>query len=368
MMMKKPPASPKKPIKDSSKRVSSSIASARKSATPDTQSVTSDDALKQPAAEVESKARVAKSKAKPSTSKSTQDAEAKAPPKASLQIFQIYYEAWQKELLDPQMVPLNNNTPVKSELYEFDVFKKLYETDYVKNLALWGAVSWRFNEKTKLTGKALQEDIIKNPGFDVYFCNPVMEIESLYHNVWMQGEISHPNFLAVALEFFKAAEIPTTELISLESSRNISVANYFIGNQRFWQTYIAWIDKKLSLANKGMAPKIRELMHSKIADDKMLHGGATYVPFIVERLFSVFMHEHQKVLKSHKISLPQSTLDANVHLKLLREMKDTAIATQSKWLAACWVNYRNLYFTQLMGKDWVRENLSRITPKDILFR
>lgn len=283
---------------------------------------------------------------------------------ASIKIFQIYYDAWQKELLDPQMVPLNNNTPVKSELYEFDVFKRLYETDYVKKLTLWGAVSWRFGEKTKLTAQNVLEDIQKNPGFDVYFCNPVMEIESLYHNVWIQGEISHPKFLAVVLEFFKAAQISPSELVTMENSQHISVANYFVGNQRFWDTYLAWIDKKLSLANKNMPAKVRELMHSKVADDKMLHGGATYVPFIVERLFSVFLKEHSKVIKSHKITLPK---DGNVHLKLLREMKDTAIATKSLWLAACWVNYRNLYFTQMMGKDWAKENLPRITPKDILF-
>jgi len=41
--------------------------------------------------------------------------------------------------------------------------------------------------------------------------------------------------------------------------------------------------------------------------------------------------------------LPVREAAFNVHLKLLREMKDIAHSTKSAWLAACWVNYRALY-------------------------
>jgi hypothetical protein len=104
-----------------------------------------------------------------------------------------------------------------------------------------------------------------------------------------------------------------------------------------------------------------------MADDRNLHPGATYVPFIVERLFPVFMRSEGKDLKAYKIALPERERELNVHLKLLREMKDVAHRTQSAWLAACWVNYRNLYLSQTNGKAWCEKYLRNITPTEVRF-
>jgi hypothetical protein len=57
----------------------------------------------------------------------------------------------------------------------------------------------------------------------------------------------------------------------------------------------------------------------------------------------------------------------NVHLRLLREMKDVAHRTRSAWLAACWVNYRNLYFSQSNGKEWCATHLRNVTPTTVRF-
>ena len=118
---------------------------------------------------------------------------------------------------------------------------------------------------------------------------------------------------------------------------------------------------------KKLPPKVRDLLHSKNADQADLHKGATYVPFIVERLFPVFLKVSGKKYKALKIGLPERERELNVHLKLLREMKDVAHQTKSIWLAACWVNYRNLYFTQVNGKEWCGKHLRNITPTEIKF-
>jgi hypothetical protein len=51
----------------------------------------------------------------------------------------------------------------------------------------------------------------------------------------------------------------------------------------------------------------------------------------------------------------------------LREMKDVAHRTQSAWLAACWVNYRNLYLSQTNTKAWCEKYLRVITPTEVRF-
>ena len=285
---------------------------------------------------------------------------------APLRIFQIYYEGWQRELLDPNFIALDNGK-TSSELMEFAVFERLAKSDYVKGAQLWGALSWRFTERTGMSGADWVKAIHDHPGADVYFCDPVPYNEALFHNFWLQGETAHPQFFALCQAVFKAAGLPEEDLTSISPSDQFSASNYFVATPRFWQTYLAWINQVLSAANKKLPPNIRDMMHSKMADDRDLHKGATYVPFIVERLFPVFMKTAGKGLKGFKIPLPERERELNVHLKLLREMKDVAHRTKSAWLAACWVNYRNLYLTQTKGKEWCTKYLRTITPTEIKF-
>lgn len=286
--------------------------------------------------------------------------------KSSLRIFQIYYEAWQRELLDPNFAALDNSKG-RSELLEFAVFDQLATSDYVKGAQLWGALSWRFGEKTGMSGSDWIKNITSNPGADVYFCDPFAYNEALYHNLWLQGETTHPQFLALCQAVFQAAGLPVEDLVSMYPSEQYSAANFFVGNSQFWSAYIPWVKEVLSAANKKLPPKVRDLMHSPQADERDLHKGASYVPFIVERLFPVFMKTAGKHLKGHKIALPERDRELNVHLKLLREMKDVAHRTKSAWLAACWVNYRNLYLTQVNDKAWCTKHLRTITPTNITF-
>lgn len=285
---------------------------------------------------------------------------------SSLRIFQIYYEPWQKELLDPHFVPLDNGKS-RSELLEFSVFDQLLDSKYVEGAALWGALSWRFSEKTGMNGADWIKSIGASPGYDVYYCDPNPQNEALFHNLWMQGETCHPEFLAISRAVFQAADLPVGELIAVLPSDKYSSTNCFVATPQFWAAYLPWVKKVLTLANKKLPPKVRDLLHSAHADDRGLHKGATYVPFIVERLFPVFMNTAGKQLKGFKIALPERERELNVHLKLLREMKDLAHRTKSVWLVACWVNYRNLYLTQSQKKDWCTKYLAALNPTEIKF-
>lgn len=291
---------------------------------------------------------------------------AQAEPASTARIFQIYFEAWQRDLLDPAFVPFDNSG-VRSERLEFDVFERLAATPAVADAPLWGALSWRYTEKTGLAGADLLAAIEAHPGCDVYYCNPHVQNEALYHNMWTQAETAHPRFLEVARAVFAAAGLPATELDAMLPSDRWSAANYFVGTPRFWSLYLPFVRGILAKADKGLAPEMHALLHSTGADDRGLHGGSTYVPFIVERLFPLFLRTAGRKLAAKQVALPRREAELNVHLKLLREMKDVAHRTRSPWLAACWVNYRNLYLTQLHGKAWSQRYLRAVTPTDVRF-
>ena len=283
-----------------------------------------------------------------------------------LRIFQVYYESWQRDLLDPNFSGLDNSKS-SSETKEFSVFEQLLNNEATKNAKLWGALSWRFAEMSGMNGSDLIKSIQSHPGYDVYFCNPYPQNEALFHNGWQQGETAHPQFLAMSKAIFEVTGLPLDELTSISASELFSSTNFMVATPKFWGAYLPWVKSVLSVANKKLPPKVRDLMHSQLADERNLHNGASYVPFIVERLFPVFMKTDGKSLKSYKIPLPERERELNVHLKLLREMKDVAHRTKSAWLGVCWVNYRNLYLTQVNGKEWCKKYLRNITPTDIKF-
>ena len=284
--------------------------------------------------------------------------------KSPLRIFQIYYESWQRDLLDPSFAALDNSG-LKSELEEFLVLERLAKSEHVKGAKLWGALSWRFTERTGMKSTDWVAAIQADRGKDVYFCDPAPVNEALYHNLWLQGEIAHPHFLEVCIAFFKATKLPLETLSAIVPGEQYATANYFVGTPRFWELYLPWVTELFKVANKNMPPKERDLMHAKAAEGP--HKGMSLMPFILERLFPIFMKTAGKDLSYKKIALPALDAQLNVHLRLLREAKNLAHSSKSAWLAALWVNYRNLYFIQTNGKDWCAKNLRRITPLDIKF-
>ena len=281
-------------------------------------------------------------------------------------IFQIYYQDWQRELCDPRFVPLDNRGPA-DEYLEFGLFERLAASQHVRGASLWGALSWRFTEKTALAGDDLFDTIAANPGHDVYFCNPHPQHEGAYHNLWRHGETAHPRFVELARAFLIAADLPGEEVDLIEPSDHYSTANYFVATPAFWAAYLPFVRGAIRRADANLSPEDKAALHSIAADDRMVHKGCTYMPFIVERLFPLFMRTAGRRLKGFKVPLAIPEDDLNVHQRMLREMKDAAWKARSPWLAACWVNYRSLYLQQQHGPAWARRYLRAVTPGDIRF-
>jgi hypothetical protein len=283
-----------------------------------------------------------------------------------LRIFQIHYQPEQVAQLDPAFEAYDN-TDDASPLLEFNVFRKLHQSELVKGAELWGALSWKFTQKTGLSGADLRGIIASKPGHDVYYCNPYPELEAQYHNLWLQGETAHPNFLVLCQEFFEVTGIRLDHLKAFVPSNLFTASNYFIASPRFWAAYMNFVDDAIAKAESRMSKTARAMIYSSAADRIGVHAGASYLPFIVERLFAVFLAEHEKEFSAYKFALPAKEEGLNVHLKLLRQMKDLSVKNKSLWMATCWVNYRNLYMSNSHGSDWCRKYLKNITPTEFKY-
>jgi hypothetical protein len=283
-----------------------------------------------------------------------------------IKVFQIFYLPDQQPHLDPDFTAYDNSGNT-SRLFEFSVFTKLAQSEEVKTAKLWGAMSWKFSKKAGISGRQLKEEIIAHPGYDAYYCNPYPENEALFHNMWLQGELAHPNFMPLCTEIFEVAGLPTALLSSVQPSSDFAAANYFVANQAFWRAYIGFVSRVLISADKNLSPTAKRIFYSSTADKFGAHAEASYIPFLVERLFTVFLRTEGRKFKTFKLPLAGREKKDNVHLRLLTEMKDMACRSKSMWLAACWINYRTLYLSKIYGESWTKNHLKKVTPTSITF-
>jgi hypothetical protein len=283
-----------------------------------------------------------------------------------VRVFQIHYHPDQISHLDPAFIPYDN-TGDSSPLLEFNVFRKIAAAGIAQGANLWGAVSWKFGQKTSLTGDALHNLIQANPDYDVYFCNPFPETEAFFHNFWCHGETAHPDFLNLSFDFLQAAGLPTDTLDELCPSWLFAATNSFVATPQFWSEYLQFVGDALARAQENLLPPARAVLFSSLADKKGLHAQATYIPFIIERLFGVFLSIKGSQYRAFKYAASKvGGAPTNVHLATLRSMKDRATATQDRWLAECWLNYSRAYVSSAHGRRWATEIHAAAAPARLL--
>lgn len=287
-------------------------------------------------------------------------------PKVSVQIHQIYFKPDQKKFLDQDAIPYDNSGR-RHPLFEYEVFRRLNADDETRKSHLWGAVSWKFVESMGFSVASFKQFIVKNPGYDVYFCNPHPSIESLYENLWIQGEIAHPNFLQLANAFLDAAGLDSQVTKTVVPSGYIASANYFVGSHKFWNMYLEFVDTALLKAEKNLPPEIWSELSSPVADHKGLHNGSNYFPFLIERLLTEFLLLHSKDLKAIKLQSPKLESKLSDNHRDLRHMKDLAVRSKSTWMIDCWRNYRNLYLSLAADPKALRKHLKVLTDRNVLF-
>lgn len=293
---------------------------------------------------------------------------AKQPPRAlnsPIRVFQMYSESWQRELLDSAFYALDVSR-VDPHTLELSVWAQLQANPATKGAQLWGAVSWRFAERTGMNGADWVRQIEAQPGSDVYFSSADIQQEAVFHNPWLQAETLFPRFLELARAFFEASGLPLEQLSVISPSPVAATGGMLVGTPEFWEAYIPWLRKLLVTADKRMPPALRDVLHAPIVGAEQGMQDS-YLPAIIDRLLPVFLRTDGQRFKAARVALPERDRELNVHQKLLREMKDVAHRTQSAWLAACWVNYRNLYLGQTQSKPWVQKYLRNITPTEIKF-
>lgn len=206
----------------------------------------------------------------------------------NIEIYQIYFKPELKEHLDPAFTPMDNIDNPRPHLREWCKWDREHEKVLEKDLDLWGYVSWKFKQKTNLSGDQALEFINKNPGYDVYLFNPCIVNEAVFANSWEQGNLYHPNISDIGNTFLKKLGYEDIDVASMVLDRNKTVfANYFIGTRKFWIDFMDFTRKLFTEAE--LDPKFKEDVFGEGKSNYAYDKSLPNFTFLIERLIPTFL-------------------------------------------------------------------------------
>lgn len=252
-----------------------------------------------------------------------------------IKIYQSFYDLNQKKYLDENFEELDNTTNLKPELREFYLNKICYNKAILENLNFWGVLSWKYNEKIKISSEQIFEFINKNKNYDVYFFNPYYISSLIYYNIWENGKIFHKHIIDILENLFPLMNIENKYLYEPMKTDNMFYCCYIIANKNFWDKYNETFEKYFDCLNK-LDENVKKLYFSS-ANYKYDYS-LNYFPFIHERFLNSFVLINNFNVCGYHFN---DKRNKNKIHKKIDEIKNEAILEKNKKKLLFWIEERN---------------------------
>jgi len=261
---------------------------------------------------------------------------------SNIKIYQIYYDQHSKSHLDSGYIPFDNTENPFPGLREYYVWKVLYEKFSDNMPEYWGAVSWKLYQKLNLKSNHIFDIINANPGFDIYFFNPFIDHESLFFNVWEQGDFFHGNLSEVANEIFRCQGFSINVNSIPMTSDNTLFTNSFIANSKFWKGFMQFVNLIFieCESNPLLKSKLFDMGTGNYSQDQSL----CMFPFIIERLVPTYCIINKLKIfgfKHTKHSIHEKYKDFFDDINTISNIKKMYVKYNDIELFYCWNHLRN---------------------------
>lgn len=218
-------------------------------------------------------------------------------------LYQIFYRPCQAEQLDVDFIPYCNVENPRPEWCEYFVFRKEYYAGTC-SAGITGFLSWKFRQKTGISGSVFRTWINEHPGYDVYFVNPFPHLaQKRRPNIWYQGDRYHLGMSKIAQELLAKIGFKINLHDLRMEERHIAYCNYWAGTPGFWRRYMDFCQPLYDLIENGLSreEKAKLLMRADTASD------CCYIPYIFERLFSTLLcvDESIRAMRMPAVTVPR---------------------------------------------------------------
>jgi hypothetical protein len=225
----------------------------------------------------------------------------------------------QADQLEPGFIPYSNVENPRPEWCEYLVFRKEYHAGTCDH-GITGFMSWKFRQKTGLTGAAFRGWIAEHPGYDVYFVNPFPDlVQRRYPNVWRQGDRCHPGISRITQRLLKRVGHNVNLRGLRMDEKQTAYCNYWAGTPQFWRRYMEFCEPLYDLIENGLSCEEKAALLAR-ADSV---SECCYIPYIFERLFSTLLciDPSIRALSMHMATKPRLSWGGWVKRELCRPYK-----------------------------------------------
>jgi hypothetical protein len=207
-------------------------------------------------------------------------------PQPGLHIFQIYYSAETRGLLDESYIPLDNTPNARPDWREYWPIRNYFLNNPPVAGDYYGFLSPAFGAKTGLSSRAVRDFVNAHLGkADVILFSPFFDQIAFFLNQGEQGVGAH-KAAAPPFEQSLAAIAPGFRLSeTVGCSRNTVFCNYFIATGVFWSEWLARCELVFDCAERGDTPLGRALA----APIDYNSQAAPMKVFIIERAASALL-------------------------------------------------------------------------------
>jgi hypothetical protein len=175
---------------------------------------------------------------------------------SEIHIYQIFYDGASKAQLDPGFLALDNCSNERPDWFEYHPIRKFLLDNKLEDNDYYGFLSPKFGSKTNLSATKVKDFIRDNEGVDVaIFCH-FLDESAFYHNIFYQGEASHPGLIDISQRFAIAAGLNVDIRKLVTDSTNTIFSNFFVAKPIFWKTWFRIAEQLYHLAESQKEPAL----------------------------------------------------------------------------------------------------------------
>lgn len=197
-----------------------------------------------------------------------------------IKIYQSYFDEKGKSSLDPSFIPYDVSDNKNPELREYPLLKKLVEQNKEYD-GYWGMASWRWYEKTKISGRLFLDWAQSQEGADFYHINHDQHSPRKY-NMFQHGAANHPRMMDVFSELSNTLGLGL-DLNGKYPKEYFITCHYYVTTNAVWTRMMYFMDQCVDTFNTN------ERLHNLVYETAANYRGLNNFPFVIERLPSLFL-------------------------------------------------------------------------------
>jgi hypothetical protein len=198
----------------------------------------------------------------------------------NVKIHQIFYDESTRKGVDPGFIPLDNVANPRPDWREYWPIREFLRGNRLDDMAMYGFFSPKFHYKTELDATQVHAFVGANmASCDAVVFSPFYDLQSLFLNVFEQGEYFHPGLLGVSQAFCDEIGLGADLATLVNDSRNSVFSNFLVARPGFWRQWLEINERLFAIAENPA-----HALHSRLnAGAAYAHEDVAMKVFVMER-------------------------------------------------------------------------------------